>query len=654
MPDRADIAPRRSRRLRRAGIAIGVIAAAIGVLVYCAPAIAAWKLRRELAAAGYPDARFEVAHIGFDQLALRDVVLAPGLELGEVELDGGLSLLWRDPDTITIRHARITRQAAAALATSRGSLARAVRIEDGVVVVDGAQIAIDGTLALDSSAPTGHLVAKVAHWRAGPLTVDDVVVQIDDGHACATARLDGRALDACTELATWTPSALALAVTLRDPAWTAIGQLRVAELASTPTIDGHVDVAIPSFARDGVTLTRTAIAADVTGSAGALDVRADLRAARLEAADLIATDVCWPARLHATHASTGWQLSSELLELAAATVTVKLGRDRLRAETVTVTSSESIVVGNAIARPRSLHWTARRVDVGGARLDRATGSLDARGAIAWHAASLRWRELVAEQLAGTIATDHRIAWRATRASWRDVRASELGGSIDPAARSVAWHARELRRDDVIVREPSGTSRGERHVLAWHGVDAAAWSLGAGTVTLDAGAIESGSVHAYGATLAVAAPAQWGGVVALRVRDLPLAELVHRLGGDRVAGRGVLDGELAIRIAGTGWEVERATLATRGPGTLRVRDIAWVDRVVADHAKSPFALHERIAGALADFELERLSLVLAPRGTEPDLRIAVQGRGRRVPQVLDLVFNICGVRDTARHFRLARA
>jgi hypothetical protein len=61
----------------------------------------------------------------------------------------------------------------------------------------------------------------------------------------------------------------------------------------------------------------------------------------------------------------------------------------------------------------------------------------------------------------------------------------------------------------------------------------------------------------------------------------------------------------------------------------------------------FALHQRIAATLADFEFLRLAAVLHPAGSDPDLQITVQGRGKQIAQDLDLTINLRGLRSAAR-------
>ena len=70
--------------------------------------------------------------------------------------------------------------------------------------------------------------------------------------------------------------------------------------------------------------------------------------------------------------------------------------------------------------------------------------------------------------------------------------------------------------------------------------------------------------------------------------------------------------------------------------------AGLRRRAASGAKG-LNVHQRIAAALTEFEYSRLDLVL---GADPDLRVSMFGRGKRVRQEIDLVMDIRGVRRVA--------
>ena len=141
----------RLRRVRRWYFAIAVL----GVVCLVARAALPWLVTRavrgELAARGFPDARFEVASVGIDHLRLTGVWLEDGLALGEVELDAGPSLLWRAPQHATVRHARIApraRSGGTSVASPRSDLPIGqLRLEDAMLQLGDLRVAVGGTIA---------------------------------------------------------------------------------------------------------------------------------------------------------------------------------------------------------------------------------------------------------------------------------------------------------------------------------------------------------------------------------------------------------------------------------------------------------------------------------------------------------------------------
>jgi hypothetical protein len=142
----------------------------------------------------------------------------------------------------------------------------------------------------------------------------------------------------------------------------------------------------------------------------------------------------------------------------------------------------------------------------------------------------------------------------------------------------------------------------------------------------------------------AAPAE----LVVTARGLELGRLLPRRA---VAATARLDGEIALRLDGSGVTFVRGELHARGRGTIRVRDPALRGRA-SKLAGLEQRLEQRLVGALADFEHTTLAAVLAPRGSEPELRVIARGRGSRVPQELDLAINFRGVWATLD--RLARS
>ncbi len=125
---------------RRTKVAIGV--ACFGAVAYFAlPIIVEHELERRLAERGFPDARLDVASVGLDHLKLRNVHLDEGIDAGSVDLDRGVSLLWGQPEEISVEKARVSSTALARTAPklqrTRGDIAfKRARIDFTIEVRD--------------------------------------------------------------------------------------------------------------------------------------------------------------------------------------------------------------------------------------------------------------------------------------------------------------------------------------------------------------------------------------------------------------------------------------------------------------------------------------------------------------------------------------
>jgi hypothetical protein len=132
-------------------------------------------------------------------------------------------------------------------------------------------------------------------------------------------------------------------------------------------------------------------------------------------------------------------------------------------------------------------------------------------------------------------------------------------------------------------------------------------------------------------------------VTLHVRGLRLADLLGP--SKRVAGTGLIDGDVSLRVDGNGLWVERGMLAARAPGTLKVTDRAWRERIAQE--TGPFSLRATLAATLLDFRYDTLTAQLvAPGKTGSELRLALKGRGRTNKQELDIAIGVHGVRDAS--------
>ena len=124
----------------------------------------------------------------------------------------------------------------------------------------------------------------------------------------------------------------------------------------------------------------------------------------------------------------------------------------------------------------------------------------------------------------------------------------------------------------------------------------------------------------------------------KLRGVSVDGVLAAASRDRVRGTGVLDGELVFdeTLALVG-----GALTARSPGRLHVGALAQ-EQAQTDAA---FAVHRRIAAALADFDYSQLALKVVG---DPELRLSLRGRGRRVPQALAIDVNVRGL--LAQHER----
>lgn len=203
-----------------------LVVAGIGWLGYChvVPEIAAIYMRRELAASGYPDAELHIAKLGINHTQITGLVLRPGLELGDVGVDVGLSYLWgHRAHELTSRGARIDAAALSGTGTGTGTgrprklPAPRIRVDDAQLTVGDTQVAVTGQTA---PAPDGTI----------ELTFE------------ATAREGGR------------------------PAWSAKGSGRVTVASKDLAIrevTGRADVAIPTGELGSIAFTDARVSLDV-------------------------------------------------------------------------------------------------------------------------------------------------------------------------------------------------------------------------------------------------------------------------------------------------------------------------------------------------------------------------------------------------------
>ncbi len=221
---------------RRYKVAVAATAASVACGYLALPALVEWQVRAKLADKGFPDARLAVANIGLNHLDLEHVQLQPGLDLGNVHLDRGLSLLWRDVHDVAIEGANVALDQVAAhpphFGISAGTLPfRALHIAGSTISLGDNVGALVGSITADHGAldvtievtepkgfsaratgrvawgsgvtVTGHVDVDVPKVDAGPYaltnlqipaTLDAEGIHVRNAHANlggGTLRLDG-------------------------------------------------------------------------------------------------------------------------------------------------------------------------------------------------------------------------------------------------------------------------------------------------------------------------------------------------------------------------------------------------------------------------------------------------------------------------------
>jgi hypothetical protein len=166
------------------------------------------------------------------------------------------------------------------------------------------------------------------------------------------------------------------------------------------------------------------------------------------------------------------------------------------------------------------------------------------------------------------------------------------------------------------------------------VDVASATLAIGSpLKLEAPKITArGTARVDGVELTAGAPADALQLVA-SLRGVPIDRLLASTTKNHVRGTGVLDGDLVFELAGDDLAVVGGKLSARRPGRLRV------DKLAAKEAEIGYALHRRLTGALADFAYTRFDIALA---RDPEIRLALSGRGRAIPQEVAIDVNVRGL------------
>lgn len=384
-------------RRRRTVFAIALLGGALAIAYRELPALATWKLRRELAALGFDSPRFRVDHAGIDRLELAEVELAPGLQLGSVEIDGGLSLLWRDPDVVSITGARIGADVLAGI-QARGTFddvpaIREVRIANSVLEVPGGELAVNGRVTLDGP-PRAYLTASAGRWSYANQSARDVRIDVVGEHACASATVREASVVMCAR-PSWTSGDVAWRA--EAPTWSSNG---TATLRWSPfTIrSGHVELRARAWSSRGAVIEQATVEADIAGPLDALVASGTLHARRARVDRVRLTNVEVPFVVTSTRAAAGtiearWQPR----ELRARTLAARWGTREVSALNVATTAvpwGATLRLGEQprfeVTQRRPWRVAVKRARVAGAFLNEASIVLHLGRGIT--TASLRWRD----------------------------------------------------------------------------------------------------------------------------------------------------------------------------------------------------------------------------------------------------------------------
>lgn len=707
--------------MRVRGLVIGVVL--VGVAWVLAPhalsELVTWQLRDTLATQGFPDARFRVVAVERDRIELAEVELAPGLALGSVEIDAGISLLWREPKVVSIRGAHVHAEVLARILEHSGGDAlggvpvREIRISESTFYVGSTSFALSGRVALEGDDTA--VTATASRWHLGGETLEDVRVTVSADRICGSAYRATTEVTACAPFAASSLAEVAMTWAMKDPTWNAEGDATLT-FGVGVALDGHATLRIPAWSHDGVALEELTIDAHLVGTIDAARGEAVVHASSARSNGVVVTELetelalslsnrtlsVRATRIDAQHATTPTPAGPlELVRVTAeAPFVVELGSRGTLTWTpppkVAITAERGTIAGvslldasalldrNAIAwRARSLtagpvtalapsgvatskgvSWQAARVAVAQATLIRATGTLSLDRTISWRAQSGQWRKILVDQPEGEVRGGD-VELRAAAAQWGELRIdaprarSRSGGFELQAARGrwrdvelvaldarssanvVTWRVGEVIRGADAVHEVTGTTHDATHSIAWRAGRSGPLAFGAGELglaTSDGLRLERATVTAYGGQLTLANPTALDEPFVVDVRAVRLGALVSNV-SSRATADGVLDGRIVVRHG----ELESVKLASQR-GAFRLGEPAWVEDAVARITAGQVALTGRVGGALADFRYDRLGLVLQNGDA---LRVELRGVGRRVPQELDLIINIRGLRPAAR-------
>lgn len=451
--------PLRSRWVRRALVASCV--AALGYLV-ALPALLHWRIQDSLDDAGYHQARFEVGHVGLDHVQLHDVELARGIDLGDVELDVGVSALFgARPSQATSRGGHLVVTEPLASSTISGArevpLSR-VRVSDLEVSRGARRVTVTGLISLPRQGSALAIDLAIAPDRSPETRLD----------------LHVRGTDMRWEA--------------RGAGWTGRGHGKID--FARGTLRSTLDVTAPDATlehariRDGTLIL--AVEAEVT--AHGLDIAATgtARAERLRVESgrqaMTASTVVAPIRLRATVGA--------VTDIFSDPIVIEAREAALQRDELAIAASHPVVTipsdpTRPLRSPTQVRWRAGSGSASRVQLDGLTGTVD----LASNVHEIGWQQLAVSKLAldrgtATLRVDgDRIAVSSARAGF-------AGGELSIAPFTYTGAATALT---VRVNGVSANRLLPRRVRATGAID------GELRVALaDAGvSLESGELHSRG-------------------------------------------------------------------------------------------------------------------------------------------------------------
>ncbi|HEX7844124.1 MAG TPA: hypothetical protein VF469_41900, partial [Kofleriaceae bacterium] len=286
-------------------IAAAAITVAGGSLAYrrVLPGLVGRRVERMLAAHGFPGAHVGATHLGLHHLRLEDVALGDGLAIGAIEIDAGVSLLWRTRiHQITLRDATLSaRQSdrlAPSLVPSLGGPASAselpfdvVRIERGTVMLGDVRAAVSGTIAQQAGGLSVDLQATSERVALGEIELGGVRASLRSAgagagqlRACITGRVAG-GIDATVEACGTVPAApgelralgaVDATFAATAPGWQLHGTGTLGWASTPRIIGGHVTLIAPVVRATPLELHGARISTDVAGSLAGGELRLDV------------------------------------------------------------------------------------------------------------------------------------------------------------------------------------------------------------------------------------------------------------------------------------------------------------------------------------------------------------------------------------------